>query len=200
MYPRTVLLVEYHSNPLFSQVSDLCLYFLWNMTLTLSIHCFRLLLLVEDSQGTVAIISGADHVSDVEGCVCCFSSLRVQGRTNADRSVAWQVTWILVKHYKSMLCHLLYIALSPAFSFGHTHTYTHTYTHTHTHTHTHNLSTPCLILPFSLPVAPPASPHPIWLIIDENVSSLWKKKKPHWLCWLFQRSSIVQHYSWGMVW
>ena len=53
---------------------------------------FRLILLVEDSQGTVALISGADHVSDVEGRVCCFSSLRVRTRTNADRSVAELVT------------------------------------------------------------------------------------------------------------
>ncbi|XP_070196465.1 DNA repair-scaffolding protein-like isoform X2 [Littorina saxatilis] len=51
--------------------------------------CKRPLVLMEDSQGTVALVTGADHVSpSVEGNLCSFSSLRVLSRTNADRDPA----------------------------------------------------------------------------------------------------------------
>ncbi|KAL8590235.1 hypothetical protein ACOMHN_006352 [Nucella lapillus] len=48
-------------------------------------HC----VLVEDSQGTVAMVSGATQLSPhLEGCLCLFSCLRVHSRTNADRDPA----------------------------------------------------------------------------------------------------------------
>ncbi|XP_076448965.1 DNA repair-scaffolding protein-like [Babylonia areolata] len=48
----------------------------------------RYSLLMEDSQGTVAVVSGVGQVCDVEGRLCGFSCLRVHSRTNPDRDPA----------------------------------------------------------------------------------------------------------------